>query len=147
MSTLTSINGPTRGPAVADVAVVTIRAALVALVANIIVQVLARVSGVELVLTPPGGQAIQVQPSSIVTMTLVPVVAGGLLLALLGRSGRSWTRSMAWIGLVIGLGTALMPISMGGDLAAQLTLATMHVLTGIAWFGSVRRLQRGSSPG
>ncbi|MGB3186971.1 MAG: DUF6069 family protein [Ornithinimicrobium sp.] len=133
-----SEQGPTTGSLIA----VTIRAAIVALVANILVYTIAAAAGVAFTLTPPGASAIEVQPASVITMTIGPVVIGGVVLVLLGRLSPAWaTRFMPWIGLFIGIGTAAMPISMDGDLTARLLLAAMHVITGVAWFISVRRIK------
>lgn len=129
------------GPTVSSLVAVTVRAAVVALVANVLVHTLARVAGTETVLTPPGAAPVTVAPFSVVTMTIVPLVVGGLLLVLASRVAPGAVRSLPWIGLFVGIGTAVMPLSMGGALDGRLVLAAMHVITGIAWFVSVRRVQ------
>lgn len=129
------------GPTVSSLVAVTVRAAVVALVANVLVHTLAKVAGVETVLTPPGAAPVTVAPFAVVTMTIIPVVVGGVALVLASRFSPGAVRALPWIGLVIGVATVVMPLSMGGALDGRLVLAAMHVITGIAWFASVRRVQ------
>lgn len=126
-------------PNVSTVVSAAIRAGLVALVANIVIHTVAAVLGVTFVLTPPGGQPVEINVASVSLMSVVPIVVGGLLLALLARYAAGAARSLSWVGLLIGVGTTLMPISMDGDLSTRLVLASMHVVTGLAWFVSLRR--------
>lgn len=131
---------PVARPSTSAVAVATARAAGVALVANVLVHTLARVAGVETVLTPPGAAPVTVALAAVVTMTLGPVVLGGVVLALASRVAPAAARALPWLGLFVGLGSVVMPLSMGGALDARLVLAAMHVVAGVAWFVSTRRV-------
>lgn len=128
-------------PTVSTLVAVTVRTAVIALVANVIVHTLATVAGIQTVLTPPGAAPVTVAPFAVVTMTIIPVVVGGLLLVLASRVSPGALRSLPWLGLFVGLGSTVMPLSMGGALDARLVLAALHVITGVVWFVSVRRVQ------
>ncbi|MBR7742520.1 hypothetical protein KC207_04360 [Phycicoccus sp. BSK3Z-2] len=143
MSTITPTAevAPRPVPTVSTLVAVVVRAAVVALVANIVLQTIARIAGVETVVVPPGAAAVTVAPVSVVTMTVVPLVVGGAVLLVASRISAAAVTALPWIGVVLGVGTALMPLSMGGDLAGRLVLAAMHVVVGVAWFVSVRRSQ------
>lgn len=132
---------PAARPTASTLVTATVRAAVVAVVVNVLVHTLARVAGVETVLTPPGAAPVTVAPFAVVTMTLVPIVVGGAALVLFSRVSPASARALPWVGLLIGVGTVVMPLSMGGALGGRLVLAAMHVVTGIAWFVSVRRVR------
>lgn len=132
---------PAARPTASTLVTATVRAAVVAVVVNVLVHILARVAGVETVLTPPGAAPVTVAPFAVVTMTLVPIVVGGVALVLFSRVSPASARALPWVGLLIGVGTVVMPLSMGGALGGRLVLAAMHVVTGIAWFVSVRRVR------
>ena len=74
---------PAARPTASTLATATVRAAVVAVVVNVLVHTIARVTGVETVLTPPGAAPVTVAPFAVVTMTLVPIVVGGVALVLL----------------------------------------------------------------
>ncbi len=130
-----------QGAGVSSLVAATIQAAIFALLANLLVHALAGVAGIESILIPPGAAPVTITAISIATMTVIPVAIGGLLLILSSRMAPRAARSLPWAGLFVGIGTAIMPISMGGELGGRLVLAAMHVITGVVWFIVVRRIK------
>lgn len=112
--------------------------AAVALPANLVVWLVADAAGVPFEVTQ-GGDTQSVGPLMVIVMTLAPLLLGTLLLwATRSRAPRSWT-VLAWVGLAVGLLSAALPLSVDASDGTSLSLAAMHVVVGLAWFGAVRR--------
>lgn len=110
-----------------------------ALLLNLLAFALGSAGSGELVVTPPGAAAsTSVSAGNVAAMTIAPMVLGGIALAVAGRwGGRGW-RVVAWLGLAIGLLSVVMPFSVAATASTHVTLGTMHVLSGLAWFVAVR---------
>ena len=78
----------------------------------------------------------------IASMTSAPIlVATGLLLALRRNGMRVWGH-LGTLGLVVALVTVPAPFTVLASISTQVALASMHVVTGLAWFFVVRRVVR-----
>ncbi len=116
------------------------KAAVSALIANLLIFTVAKLAGVQFTLTPPGAAAMDVQIFSIALMTIATMLVGGFILLLLVKFTRlPAAQFMAWAGLAVGVLTVVMPLSMDGETTVRFLLAAMHVITGLAWFIMVRR--------
>ena len=115
-------------------------AAAVAVVVNLLLLLVGRLAGGEMVLTPAAGGASQtVGVVPVVVATLVGLGLGAVLLLVVGRRGpRAWS-AVAVLGLVGGVVTTPAPLMMSADTATHAALVAMHVLTGVVWFLVVRR--------
>ncbi|MFS0699098.1 DUF6069 family protein [Cellulomonas sp. 179-A 4D5 NHS] len=143
MSTDTSV--PARSSAPLRVSAATtwrtgLTVAGIALVANLLVLVAARALGADfLVQQTPDAAATEVTFVMVAVMTVVPVlVATALLLVLRRRGARAW-RTLAVVGLALGLLTVVMPFTVDATTGTQVGLALMHVVVGVVWFVLVRR--------
>ncbi|HNE90015.1 MAG TPA: DUF6069 family protein [Actinomycetota bacterium] len=107
-------------------------AAVVAVLVNVAVYAIGDVAGAT---WQANGQ--EVAWFMVISATLIPFAIGGLITWALARKWMSAPRWMAWIGLVFAVVSLPMPFFASGDSTTALTLATMHVVAGIAWFVSV----------
>lgn len=113
--------------------------ALTSIAASLGLLVVARAAGADLVVQPQGQAAMEVGPLMIVVVIVSAVLVGSLLLVLARRSApRSWHR-LAWAGFALGLVTVVAPFTVQAETGTALALASMHVVTGTAWLGFVRR--------
>lgn len=86
-----------------------------------------------------GSTATQVGVGSVLLMSAVPAILGGLTLWLAARRGvRAW-RAVGWLGLALGVLTIPMPFTVQASTGTSLTLASMHVLAGLVWLTAVHR--------
>lgn len=143
MSTDTSV--PARSSAPLRVSAATtwrtgLTVAGIALVANLLVLVAARALGADfLVQQTPDAAATEVSFVMVAVMTVVPVLVATALLLVLRRWGaRAW-RTLAAVGLALGLLTVVMPFTVDATTGTQVGLALMHVVVGVVWFVLVRR--------
>jgi hypothetical protein len=115
----------------------------IAIVLNLIVLSVGRVAGADMNVQPPGSAApmiIGVVP--VVATVLVPLLIGtALLIGVRRRGTRAWLL-LAAVGLAFGLITIVMPVLATATVATTMTLATMHVITGLVWFILVWRAAR-----
>ncbi len=74
----------------------------------------------------------------VILATLFPMAVGGAITYLLSRRWGKATTVMAWIGLAFGIVTLPAPLFAAENAAAGLSLASMHVITGVVWFLAVR---------
>jgi hypothetical protein len=110
-------------------------AAAGALVANLIVFAIATASDVSFDVDSP-------QPLNaigIAVASVLPILLGALVVALVARRRPGFQHFAAWAGLIFALVTVAGSFVASGDLATALTLSAMHVVVGIAWFFAVRR--------
>ncbi len=115
------------------------QAAAVGLVGNIAIFALASAAGVTFALRQStGGTQIEINIFSVIIATLVSVLIGSAVYALL-RSHRAGLTALSVAGVIVGLASAGLPLSMVGDSAARYSLAAMHVLTGVVFALVVRR--------
>ena len=74
-----------------------------------------------------------------VTITTLVVLIGGS--TALGPISRRWSNVRNWAptaGLAVGAVTMVMPFFAADDAKTGATLAAMHLITGLAWFGALR---------
>lgn len=116
-----------------------LKAAVLSLVVNLAILALGRLAGADLLVTPPGADTSEVGPATVTFMTLGPLLVGTLALVVADRWGARGWRSLAWLGLVIAVVSAVMPVTVPASTATHLTLAPMHLVVGAAWFAAVRR--------
>lgn len=92
-----------------------------------------------------GAAVTEVGIGSVLLMSIVPALLGGLLLWLAARrSVRAW-HAVGWLGLALGLLTLPMPVTVMASTATTATPATMHVVAGVVWFAAVRRTAAAAS--
>lgn len=115
-----------------------------ALVTNVIVVVVARALGADmLVRTDLTQPAMAVGFGMVALLTVVPMLLGTLLLLPLRRRGAKAWRVLAVVGLVVALVTVPAPFTVLAQAGTQVALASMHVVAGVAWFVAVTRAAAG----
>lgn len=113
-----------------------------ALVVNIVVWSVAALAGVDFEVTWGSTAPIRIGLVAVTLATILPIVIGGVILALTApRSARAPT-ILAWLGLAIGVLTAAMPLAVQADPGTKIALATMHLVTGIVWWLTLRQQSR-----
>lgn len=117
-------------------------AAAVGVAGNLLVLLVGKTAGAELVVTQPGQDPMTIGVAAVVVSTAVAFALGILLLAATARLGlRAWT-VLSWVGLAFGLLTVVAPFAAEATTGTALTLATMHLVGGLVWFVAVRRGRR-----
>lgn len=113
---------------------------LFALVANLLVLGLGVTAGAGMSVVRTGTtEPVEVGVAVVAIMTIVPLLLGTAALAGSTRWGaRGWV-AVAWTGLAIGILTLVMPFGVEASTGTQLTLAAMHLITGLTWFTVLRR--------
>lgn len=107
-------------------------AALAALVVNLIVYAVASAAGATWL---ANGQT--VAWFMVVLASVIPIAIGAGITVLLARRWTAAPRVMAWVGLAFALVTVPMPFLQSSDSTTSFALASMHVITGVAWFVAV----------
>jgi hypothetical protein len=113
-------------------------ALVTAVVVNVLIVVLGRATGADLEVTQRGATT-TVGTGAVMAMTVGPLAAATVVLALAGRWGAHAWNLLAWAGLGIGVLTAALPLLADATTTTRLTLAVMHVAVGFSWFLAVRR--------
>lgn len=113
-------------------------ALVTALVVNIAVVLVGRSTGADLEVTQ-GGTTTTVGVPQVAAMTVGPLAAATVVLALVSRFGAHAWNLLAWAGLGIGVLTAALPLLADASTETRLTLAVLHVCVGFSWFLAVRR--------
>lgn len=117
-------------------------AAGIAVVVNLVVLLLARVAGADMIAEPPGQSAMPIGVIQVVAITIGASVVGVvLLLVLRSRAPRAWN-VVAIVGLAFGVLSAPAPLTVEATPGTQAALALMHVVAGISWYVVVRRAAR-----
>lgn len=73
----------------------------------------------------------------VVMMTIVPLGIAGVIVWLLARRFNI-RQTAAWAGLIFAIVTSAGSFLASADTQTALTLASMHVITGLAWFFALR---------
>lgn len=110
-----------------------------ALAGNLINLAVASVAGAEMTVQPSGTMAIEINAALVIATTVLPLIGATVLLVLLRRRGAPAWRTMAAVGLGLGVLTIAMPLTVTATAGTRVALASMHLLTGLVWFVSVRR--------
>jgi hypothetical protein len=78
-----------------------------------------------------------VTPATVLIATTLPVVLGAVVVWLSARRTPRAQVVSAWVGLILGVATIPVPLLSAHDLATGLSLASMHVVAGAAWFAAM----------
>ncbi len=115
----------------------------VALAGNLIAFAVASVAGAGMTVQPLGAsEAMNIRPGLVIVTTASPLLGATVLLVLVRRLGERAWRVLAAVGLVLGVLTIAMPLTVTASTGTQVALGSMHVLTGLVWFVLVRRAAR-----
>lgn len=116
--------------------------AALAAAANLLLYVLARLTGTDFTVATGGREPMEIGPLLVVVNVVAATLVGTLLLATTARrSDRAW-RVLAWTGLAFGVLSMVAPLTASGSAGAKLVLAGMHLSTGIVWYSVVTRSVR-----
>ena len=120
-----------------------------ALVGNGLALLVGTLAGADMeVLQPGASEPVEVGIAMVATMTVGPLLLGTIALLVAARWGaRAWPKvwqALAWLGLAIGILTVFMPFTVEAGTDTRLTLASMHVTTGVVWFVALRRTPAGA---
>lgn len=109
---------------------------------NLAILAIGALAGAELeVAQSTGKEPQQIGPAIVAITSIGPLLLGGLVLWLVGRRGRRSWLAVGRLGLALGVVTVVMPVSAVATTGTTLTLAAMHVVTGLVWFVLVRTAQ------
>lgn len=109
-------------------------ATAVAVVLNLAALVLGGLSGATWQTSAPES----INALTVAVTTVVPLLGAGSVTWLIGCQRPGLVRWAAWGGLIFGLALLPMPFVASDDLATAVSLASMHVITTVAWFLAVR---------
>jgi hypothetical protein len=90
-----------------------------------------------------GGMTASVTLVTVLTATVLPLALAGAVTWLLARRSRkvrtvlAWAWAWAWAGLAVAIATMPVPVLFAPQPATGWTLATMHLIAGLAWLGSM----------
>ncbi len=103
----------------------------------------ATAADVDVEVLPPGAEAtMQINAGSVAATTLVALVLGWGLVVFARRQGRPTMRAVEVVAGTVAVVSIALPLAAEGTLAAQLTLAAMHLLTGAVFIAVVQLLRR-----
>jgi hypothetical protein len=112
-------------------------AAAVAAFVNVVIGLIASAAGADM-LVDAQGTSTAVTPASVLIATTLPIVLGGVFVWLVARRTPRAQVVFAWVGLILGVVTIPVPLLSAHDIATGLSLASMHVVAGAAWFSAMR---------
>jgi len=113
-------------------------AGVAAAVVNSVIYAIAAAAGVSPA-AAVGADPIEVLPSMPAVASFVPLAIAAVVAWLIVRAAPGARRVLAWIGFAVGILSALVPLFAGVDLGSSLSLAAMHVVTGVAWLVALVR--------
>jgi len=114
-------------------------ATLAALIVNVVVWAGLTARGAELVVTR-GGSAMQIGALPVVASTVLPMLVGGGLLALLAhRTPRAWP-VLAWLGVALAVATLPMSLLADATTGTRVGLAAMHLVAGAVWWTALTQI-------
>ncbi len=119
-------------------------ATLAAVATNLSLFGLARALGVDFA-PARSAQTTTVGPAAVLAATLVAMSIGWVAVALATRRHRSKLPTMAIIGGLLATLSTLAPLTLDTDIAAKLTLASLHLITGTFYVIGVAKLVRADS--
>jgi hypothetical protein len=111
-------------------------AAAAAAVVNVVISLIASAAGPDMRVGAQGTST-AVTPAAVLIATTLPIVLGGVFVWLLARRTPRAQVVFAWAGLILGVATIPVPLSSAQDIATGLSLASMHVVAGAAWFSAM----------
>lgn len=109
------------------------------LAGNVIVWAVTSVAGADMMVRPTGAaEPMKVNVGWVVASTALPLLVATVLMVLLRHRGAATWRMLAWVGLCIGVLTIVMPLTATTTVDTRVALTSMHLITGLVWFTSVR---------
>jgi hypothetical protein len=84
-----------------------------------------------------GGMTASVTLVTVLTATVLPLALAGAVTWLLARRSRKVRTVLAWAGLAVAIATRPVPVLFAPQPATGWTLATMHLIAGLVWLGSM----------
>ncbi len=118
-------------------------AALGAAVANLVVYLIGRAAGVGFSLEM-GGSVTQVGAAQVLLLSIVSIVVGTALAALLARRGADRLRWAQAVGAAVAVLSAVGPLSAAAG-ATGILLAAMHLITGASYVLALQAVRRRSA--
>lgn len=106
-------------------------AAAVVAVVNVVIVSVGRAAGASLTMEVP--DPVTIEWPAVVTFSVVPLVLAGVVTWLVARRrprARVW---LAWAGLVVAV-LSCGVLAIAPDVATAMTLGSMHLAVGLAWF-------------
>lgn len=116
---------------------------LAALAVNLVLWLIGLGAGGSFELTE-GGETMAVAPGGVVTLTVVPMVVGLGLAALISLRWLGVIRLAQIVGVIAPLATIAMTVAADLDTVSTVTLALMHVVIAIVVFVGLEALRRGA---
>jgi hypothetical protein len=139
-TTRTAVTGQARRVSAATAGVVGSLSVAGAFIGNLAALALGRIAGADMVARPPGApEDMQIGVLTVAAMTIGALAVGTIGLAVAARWGIPAWRTLAWAGLAVGIVSVVMPFGATAGVSTKLTLASMHVITGVVWLVVVRR--------
>lgn len=111
-------------------------ATAVAAVANAVVFLIGNAAGADMTVVMAGTTA-SVTLVTVLTATVLPLVLASIATWLLARRNRRLRTVLAWAGLAVAIATIPVPVLFAPQPATGWTLATMHLIAGLVWLGSM----------
>lgn len=108
--------------------------ALVAAVANLISYALGSMAGATWTTSAPEA----IDPITIAVFTVAPLLLAGVVVRFASRRRPGVVNAAAWAGLAFGFLGTPMPFLASSDVVTAVSLASMHVIAGIAWFVALK---------
>ncbi len=110
------------------------------IVVNLVALAVARLAGAEMeVLQPGADEATEVGAVPVLISTVAPLLVGTAVLALASHWGRTGWSTLAWVGLALGVLSAVAPLAADATAGTRVTLVIFHLVLGVAWFTALRR--------
>lgn len=108
--------------------------AIIAILANVLIYIVATAVGVNFVVDLPPSTPIRIGIAFVAAVTMIGVLLGGIALAI---ATRRWNRApvfLGWLGLAIGVLTTTMPLMTAAEPGTKFALMSMHLITGSTWW-------------
>jgi len=105
-------------------------AAIVALILNLIIFFIGTSAGASMEMTSP--QPMTIGVPAVIGASLAPLIIAGIVTGLLANKWSKARIVLTWVGLALAVVSCAATFA-APDLATGLSLAGMHIVTGIAW--------------
>ncbi|MCQ4122695.1 DUF6069 family protein [Rhodococcus tibetensis] len=115
--------------------------AVIALVPNLVLWLLALPAGASFEMTD-AGKTTSAAPGGVIVMTVVPILIGMTLAALISLKWPAIIRPAEVIGVVLALATIVLTIQADFDTASTLSLSLMHVVVAAAILVGLEAMRR-----
>lgn len=105
-------------------------AAVIALILNLIIFAIGTGAGASMEMTSP--QPMTIGIPAVIGASLAPVIIAAIVTGLLARRWAKARPVLTWVGLALAVASCAATLA-APDLATGLSLAGMHIVTGLAW--------------